>query len=179
LRIWSSSESLRYLLLKLPSFLWRLLYSRAWLSESSAPLLHPPKIWTKRALDVLWNPCHSDAFWSILKMLLFQPLTGCWCQKDLKSRSLNIALSAFVGRSEANGIYQRVIVFMNLFEFKTEIFPSISCVIQREDIEAAFFNSFHFSRLRMWNQWWWSIALPKHYALQDLDLLFLTLPTWK
>ena len=139
----------------------------------------PPKIWTKRALDVLWNPCHSDAFWSILKMLLFQPLAGCWCQKDLKSRSLNIALSAFVGRSEANGIYQRVIVFMNLFEFKTEIFPNISCVIQRGDIEAAFFNSFHFSRLRMWNQWWWSIALPKHYALHDLDLLFLTLPTWK
>ena len=66
LRIWSSSESLRYLLLKLPSFLWRLLYSRAWLSESSAPFLHSPKFEQSR----LWISCEtcviqmlSEVFW--------------------------------------------------------------------------------------------------------------------
>lgn len=52
-----------------------------------------------------------------------------------KSRSLNISLSAVVGRSEANGIYQAVIIFMNLFEFKTpEIFPGISCGISKGDL---------------------------------------------
>ena len=117
LLMWSLSEFLRYLLLKRPTFLWRLFLQRGmtfWGPCSSPPL---SKFWTKQALDVLWNPCHSDAFWGILMMFLFQPLTRCWCQKRSKSRSLNIALSAFVGRSEANGIYQRVIIFMNLFEF--------------------------------------------------------------